>query len=144
MPDGSLVAFDLNAAAFLHRSTAGRTSWHWLSALEACGGVPSDSAAFVRSSTNDTHDMQAKAWSMLRRGMIGNYQEMLEIAMAMEAQRARIIATLESRAKRDVQMRDALSCHRQTQKADSVAARVEVRRPRGARAAHGGELSTPR
>ena len=78
---------DWSAAAFQTSTSAGRT-WHWLSELEASGGVPPKIADFVRTATRDVHAARAKATKLLRCGIRVEHQQHLEeCARHLEEQR---------------------------------------------------------
>lgn len=90
-----VVCCDWAAQAFLSAAkpqsgeTPG-TSWRFLEAMETCG-VPSAVASLAREITNDASETQLQANTVLRNGVLGEYQQMIDTGRAFEAQRARIM-----------------------------------------------------
>lgn len=101
----ALVCCDWSAHAFLSASPAGSTRWCFLSELETSGGVPAKAATFIMETTAQLEDSAAKARAMLRSGVLGEYQEMVDIVRALEDQRRAVSEQFESPSHRQLRER---------------------------------------
>ena len=93
----AVVTWAWNAEAFLHVDRAGRTSWRFLSSLEA-SGVPAKAAAFLRSTTVAVKETLAKSELLLSRGILSEYEELTDACASLRKQRATIASKFESTA----------------------------------------------
>jgi hypothetical protein len=86
-----ILAIDFAAEAALcgggASSATRRTSWRFLDTFE-CHGVPPKIAAFIRDTTATLCTTRARAGEMLRGGVLGEYEAMLDICASIEERRA--------------------------------------------------------
>ncbi len=85
----AVATCDWSAELFLHVSSAGRTSWQFLSSLEATG-VPSKAAVFLRETTRTIEETLTKARRLLQRGYLSEYLAMVDAIASLHTQRAAI------------------------------------------------------
>ena len=100
----SLIGIDFAAEAVLcAEGGARRTSWRFFDTDGAFDGssMPPKVAAFIRDTTAALQTTRARAGKMLRSGVLGEYQDMLDIVASLEARRAQIVEPFLSTLKHD-------------------------------------------
>lgn len=103
--DQVVVLADWAARSFLRVEHNGRTRWCFLSDL-AVTGMPDMVAQFVREATEDEQEVAELARKALRKGVLGEYQQIISTHDGLAQQRARIMDRFLSSKPLDVQRRE--------------------------------------
>ena len=102
-----LVLCDWSAHCALLLLHGSKTSWCFTDQLEEKTSIPAQFAKFVLQTTKSIDDICLQASRALQNGVLGEYQEMMDAASGLEAQRAKILDKFESTKPRPQKLREA-------------------------------------
>ena len=101
-----LVLCDWSAHCALLLLHGSKTSWCFTDQLEETT-IPANFLKFVWQTTKSIDDIYLQAARALQNGVLGEYQEMMDAAVGLEAQRAKILDKFESTKPRPQKLREA-------------------------------------
>ena len=112
-----LVLCDCSAHCALLLLHGSKTSWCFTDQLEEKTSIPAQFASFVLQTTKSIDDIYLQAARALQNGVLGEYQEMMDAAVGLEAQRAKILDKFESTKPRPRKLREAWKSVQQKRRA---------------------------